>query len=290
MRLAFCSCCKIQSVERQPTWALIQHEQPDALLLLGDNIYLEHDQHIDPEKLATELSQHYGRQKQEKNFAELMKDLSARQKPVFAIYDDHDFLGNNRYGGDHDPALREAARRELIKAFAPPMTGSDVYSATTLGNVRLIVLDLRFYRTAPRVSRNNRDALLGVHQWRWLEDELVRADTQYVVVASSTTYHAFDSESWEQYPAAFERLRQLIGKRNGALLISGDIHGNQSYDDSGVIELVSSGVARRGIVFGGLRENFATLDFGNEGVSVQFRGRKQRDQASFRIELARRTL
>ena len=90
--------------------------------------------------------------------------------------------------------------------------------------------------------------------------------------------------------AAFERLRQLIGNRKGALLISGDIHSNQSYDDSGVIELVSSGVSRRGIVFGGLRENFAVLAFGKQGVSVQFRGRKKRDQASFRIELDEWTL
>ena len=30
---------------------------------------------------------------------ELLQDLAARRKPLFAIYDDHDFLGNNRCGG-----------------------------------------------------------------------------------------------------------------------------------------------------------------------------------------------
>jgi alkaline phosphatase D len=290
MRLAFCSCSKIQSVERQVAWTYIQQGQPDALLLLGDNVYLEHDHHVDRQKLLAELEEHYARQKQERNFIELLQDLAARRKPLFAIYDDHDFLGNNRCGGDHDPALREAARQALIEAFFPPMTGEDVYSATTLGNVRLIVLDTRFYRTAPSVSRNNRDAVLGVNQWRWLEKELENPGAPFVVIASSTTFHTFGDESWEHYPAAFERLRQLLGNKKGRLLISGDVHNNHSYDDSGVIEIVSSGVARKGLVFGGLRENFGLLDFDDQGVAVQLHGRKQRDRASFRIELDRWTL
>ena len=41
MRLAFCSCCKIQSVERQPTWALIQHAREVVLKEFGISLHPE---------------------------------------------------------------------------------------------------------------------------------------------------------------------------------------------------------------------------------------------------------
>ena len=287
MKLVFCSCSKIQSVSEQPTWARIQAERPDAVLLLGDTVYLDHDQHVDAAKLGADLRNNYRLQHAEPNFTALMKDLAARGAPVFSIYDDHDFLGNNRYGGDHDPALREMARAELIRALAPPMTGEDVYSATQLGDVLLLVLDVRFYRTTPAVSQHSRDAIMGATQWQWLENQVAGAGaSKYIVIASSTTFHSFADESWEQYSAAFDRLRALIGMRKGAMVLSGDIHRNDSYDDSGVLELVSSGVSRRGIVFGGLRENFGVLNFDAAGADVKFLGNKPRDRMSFRIELA----
>ena len=290
LRMVFCSCCKVQSVADQPGWSAIRAEQPDVLVLLGDNVYLDHDHHSDPDKLRSELRSLYARQFAEPHFARLITDLRAAGKPVFAIYDDHDFLGNNRYGGEHDPVLRETARAELIAAFDPPRTGSDVYSATRIQDMLLLVLDERFYRTAPSASKTNRDAILGAAQWLWLEQQLANTSAPYVAIASSTTYHKFADESWEQYPAAFERLRALIGNRAGALLLSGDIHRNESYDDSGVLELVSSGIARHGVVFGGLRENYAILDFEDEGVDVNFHGHKRRDQMQFRIPLSQWSL
>lgn len=112
MKILFCSCCKLQSFTPQPVWGKIQQERPDALLLLGDNVYLDHDQHGDPKKLSAELQQKYANQFAEPNFVALLSDMASRGAPVFATYDNHDFLGNNRYGGDHDPGLAEAARQE----------------------------------------------------------------------------------------------------------------------------------------------------------------------------------
>ncbi|MCY7307133.1 MAG: hypothetical protein LH632_13490 [Rhodoferax sp.] len=48
MKIAVASCIKIQSTNPQPVWIEIQHERPDALLLIGDNIYLNHDNHSNP--------------------------------------------------------------------------------------------------------------------------------------------------------------------------------------------------------------------------------------------------
>lgn len=156
MKVAVASCCKLQSTNPQPVWKTIQQEKPDVLLLIGDNIYLDHDHHGDPVALAQELASKYMAQLAEPSFKALLADMKARGCNVLAIYDDHDFLGNNRYGGDNQSALREAARAELVRAFNPPRTGQDVYSVGRLGLVDVIVLDERFYRTSPGQAGGDR--------------------------------------------------------------------------------------------------------------------------------------
>ncbi len=285
-KLAFASCSKIQDLPAQPAWADIQAQQPDALLLLGDNIYLDHDQHQQPGPLAAELDALYARQFAEPGFAALLADLRARQAPLLAVYDDHDFLGDNRCGADHDPALREAARAAFVRAFQPMQTGPDVYARQALGLVDVILLDTRFYRTHPARSVDPRNAMLGAQQWAWLEQQLQASTAPCLVLASGSTLHSFGDESWEQYPGAFQRLVSLLKDRTGALVLSGDAHRNAVYDDSGVVEIVSSAVARRGIVFGAERRNHGLLRVDAQGVQVDLMGLKVGNRFSFRIARA----
>jgi phosphodiesterase/alkaline phosphatase D-like protein len=286
MKLAAASCAKIQDIEQPPAWAEIQQERPDVLLLLGDNIYLQRDRHDDPAQLAAELRHLYAQQFGEPGFAALLADVRARGGHVVAIYDDHDFLGNNRYGGDHGTALCNAARQEFVTAFAPPLTGGDVYRALTVGPVDIVVLDERFYRRAPANSANDRDAVLGAAQWNWLEGVLAASKSKYLVIGSSTTLHTFGDESWEQYPAAFQRISQLLRGRRGALVVSGDVHRNACYDDNGVIEIVTSAVARRGLSFGAVRKNYGIFTFGLDAVRIELRSLKVGWRFDFNIPLA----
>jgi len=285
MKLVFASCSRLQVVNPQPVWDEIRAERPDALLLLGDNVYLDRDDHDDAPALAAELAQRYAAQLAEPHFAALRADLRTRGAALLVGCDDHDFLGNDRCGGDFPVALREAARTELIRAFDPPRTGDELHASLRLGPVRVVMLDTRFHRRAAAVSAADPDAVLGAAQWAWLEAELARRDTPFVVVASSSTVHAWRGEAWEHYPAAFARLRGRLRGRPGALVVAGDIHANGMYDDSGIVELVSSGVARRGAVFGGERRNFGVLDFDADGVSVNLRSNKPGDRLSARIAL-----
>ncbi|MFT3819928.1 MAG: alkaline phosphatase D family protein [Rubrivivax sp.] len=284
-KLAFASCARIQDLPRQPAWDEIRAEQPDALLLLGDNVYLDEDRHGSAEALAAELRERYRQQRAEPGFAALLADLRRRGKAVMAIYDDHDFLGDGRCGADHDGALREAARAELRHAFDPVTTGADVYRRQCFGLVDVIVLDARFYRRRPLPVDADPDAVLGAAQWQWFERQLQACTAPYLAVASSITLHHFAGESWELYPGAFGRLRGLLQARRGALLLSGDVHRNAVYDDSGVIEIVSSAVARRGQVFGALRKNYGLLAFDARGVRVELRSLKVGSRFDFRIGL-----
>lgn len=287
-KLAFASCAKFQDQPQQPAWDDIRIQRPDALLLLGDNIYLDHDHHGDPKVLGAELRQLYAQQFAVPSFKALLNDMRDRHAPVIAIYDDHDFLGNNRYGGDVDPSLRDAARKEFVSAFNPVMTGPDVYARYALGAnnlIDLIVLDERFYRTRPSDAGGDRNAILGAQQWDWFEQQVAQSQASYLVVASSTTVHTFGDESWEQYPGAFQRLVKLLSKRRGALVLTGDVHRNAAYDDSGLIELVSSAVARNGIVFGAERRNFGMLTFDTQAVDVKLESLKAGWRFNFRIPL-----
>lgn len=290
MRIAATSCAKVQSLPNQPAWSEIQAEKPDVLLLLGDNIYLDHDHHDDPLALRAELSALYARQFAQPQFSALLADIHQRGARVIPIYDDHDFLGNNRYGGDHSPTLREAARDEFIRAFSPLQTGNDVFSLHPLGLVDLVVLDARFYRRNPLDSGKDRDAVLGATQWLWLENIVATSTAPYLLVASSTTLHTFADESWEQYPAAFQRLTKLLAPRRGALAVTGDVHRNATYDDSGVIEIVTSAVARNGLLFGAERRNWGMLEFTANDMHVTLHALKVSWRMDFRVPLSQWTL
>lgn len=290
VKIVAASCANIQQVNPQPVWSEIRAERPDVLLLLGDNIYLDHDRHSSPDKLRRELRRLYAAQLAEPHLLALLTDLQTRSATSLATYDDHDFLGNNRNGGDHDPDLRAAAREEFIRAFTPILTGADIFRVVRFPLVDIIALDTRFYRRSATESKHDRDAMLGAPQWAWLEETVATSGAKFLIVSSSTTFHCFGDESWEQYPSAFERMRGLLGNRRGALLVTGDAHRNALYDDSGVIEVVTSGVARTGLMYGSPRKNYGVLTFSDEAVRIDLRSLKAGSRFDLNIALANWTL
>jgi alkaline phosphatase D len=286
MKIVAASCSNIREVTPQRAWPEIQAERADVLLLLGDNVYLERDDHTQPAALAAELRALYARQFADLGFSDVVSDLRARGGQLVAIYDDHDFVGDNRCGADCSDALRRAARAEFVAAWEPVQTGDDVFHIRHLGAVDLVVLDERFYRAAPAGSGADEDAILGATQWAWFEAEVDASKAPYLLVASGTTLHAFGDQSWEQYPAAFRRMTTLLRGRVGALVVSGDAHRNAVYDESGVIEVVTSGVAQRSRAFGCLRQNYGVLEFGADALAVDLRSLKVGSRFNFTVPLA----
>ncbi|MQA39130.1 alkaline phosphatase D family protein [Rugamonas aquatica] len=289
MKIALTSCAKLQQIDPQPVWQEILDEDPDVLLLLGDTVYLGHDHHTDPAVLGAELRALYAAQFKEAHFQALLAHMAEHEKRVVAIYDDHDFLGNNRYGGDHDPALREAARQEFVNAFGIK-ANPDVYRVVRAAPVDIIVLDERYYRSSPHQSADNRDAILGAVQWEWLEQVFRSSTMQFIMVASSSTVHRIGDESWAQYPAACTRLCDLMRGRPGAFIASGDVHDNYLEDDNGVIEIVSSGVARKTLLFGRPLKNYGILTFSADQMRVELRSTKAGSKHDITLDRSRWSL
>jgi hypothetical protein len=78
----------------------------------------------------------------------------------------------------------------------------------------------------------------------------------------------------------------LLCGRAGALIVSGDVHRNAAYDESGVIEIVTSGVAHRGLAFGGLRQNYGMLTFDAAALHVELRSLKIGSRFAFSVPLS----
>lgn len=290
MKIAIASCAKLKDIKPQPVWDDIRLAKPDVLLLLGDTVYMREEKNKTPEALRADLRARYAEQRSDPHFAALCKDINDRGKTLLAVYDDHDFLGNDRCGGDEPAALREAARDEFIHMFSPALTGSDVYRLVRSDLVDIIVLDARFYRKSPSVSKNDPDAMLGAQQWTWLEGAVASAAAPYLVVASSSNFHKLDlirPDSWEKYPAAASRLRNLLNEARGkVMIVSGDIHENNMSDKNGIIEVVSSGVSRKNVITGNLPipfiekrlRNYGVLTFSPDSVRVELKGLKAKNR------------
>jgi phosphodiesterase/alkaline phosphatase D-like protein len=293
-------------------WKTIAQENPDALLLLGDNIYLDHN-HIgradpgnvaDAHRLANRLREKYEDQFSEPNFRALMVqmgllvrdeetnrlrlktplELKTSPSRIFPIYDDHDFLGNNRCGGDFgNKELRTAARDMFVETFGRrrnPSTALFSVDRRVGGLVDIFILDGRFYRKSDAVPPNDENSMLGSMQWDWLEQKLlVPTTSKYTIVISSTTVHDFgvdNQECWQDhYPHAYQRLVGNLGNRPGTLVVSGDIHKNAFSVEDGIVEIVSSGVATRkgGDDDGEVLSNYGILTFTEEEMQVRLRTR-----------------
>ena len=72
--------------------------------------------------------------------------------------------------------------------------------------------------------------------------------------------------------------------------MTGDVHRNETYDDSGLIEVVTSAVARRGLGLGAERRNWAMFTFTDSVVGVQLHSLKVNWRRDFTIPLANWTL
>lgn len=218
-RICFGSCYAPQLGETR-AWRSILAMKPDAMLLLGDNVY-QRDENGRPELL--ELREAYGLLAQEKAFAALRAAI-----PVLPVWDDHDY-GMNNAGADF-PARRESeALFKRVWAVPPDDARSrraGVYFSRVCGpagrRVQLILLDERYFRTA--------ETILGEAQWRWLEERLAEpAELRIVASPVPVLCEAKRFESWRTHSSERERLLALAGRSNGVVIVSGDSHVGAHY-------------------------------------------------------------
>ena len=211
--------------ENERMWDTIGSFDPNAILLLGDNVYID-----DPESVIMQQYTYHRRQSRPE-----WRKLTARS-PVFTIWDDHDFGTDDSWGGaDIDvPFWKKDWVFPIFRQnWANPgyAGGNDqpgCWYSFHIGDVDFIMLDCRYYRTSPKTKVGK--SMLGNVQKKWLKEQLKSADGTFKVLCSSVPWDfrtkGDSKDTWNGYKDEHEEILSFIEKNEieGVILMSADRH------------------------------------------------------------------
>ena len=213
--------------ENERMWDTIGEIDPRALLLLGDNVYID-----DPETPEMQRFHYYRRQSQPE-WAKL-----AKRVPIYGIWDDHDFTTNDGWGG---PSIDKPAwKREVWKIFKenydnPYYGGGEknpgCWFDFRIGDVHFIMIDGRYYRESPKTDD---PSMLGPVQMKWLKKTL-REKATFTVICSNVPFapnvKPGSKDTWDGYNGERQRIYQFIADQKipGVIILSADRHRSDAY-------------------------------------------------------------
>ena len=166
MKVVLTSCMNAERVPVQPIWDRIRAASPDALFLLGDQIYMDWGlpigapnwkRHIDQQPnmgldaFARDMHARYAAQAAVESFRSMAIEFKRRGVPILMTWDDHDFAWNNA-NGDHRSATGvkttvAEVSRALFRQFVEQMTRTPAADYPPIPNERemsRLTDDLRF--------------------------------------------------------------------------------------------------------------------------------------------------
>lgn len=203
---AFVSCAKFDD---QPGFAAIEALQPNGLLMIGDNHY-GNTADLDNQRWW------YRKLHAEPHFAQL-----AARTPTWAIWDDHDFVGNNTNG-------KAAGKDNALQVFGEAWANASAGTAQTKGVFHQFTWGAaEFFLTDGRYWRDVEGDLLGKAQTEWLKAALKASKATFKLVGCGSRFTLQGSgDSWAAYPAAQKALLDYVfaNKIGGVVFLSGDIH------------------------------------------------------------------
>ncbi len=199
----------------------IAAKRPDLMLWLGDNLYLQQPDLLDPQSMATR----YRRQRQFESAAgaahgdDAPRDLGRprfrpeRQRRVERLQ-----------GRDADALSALLAQSELRAARRP----GDV-RRRALGDVLFFLLDDRYYRYPDRWPDGPDKTMFGARQLEWLKQALVSAPRNAIkIVAGGGQFwsRANRFEGWHQFGSERHAFAEWLAERkiDGVIFLSGDRH------------------------------------------------------------------
>jgi alkaline phosphatase D len=245
-RIAFGSCVGESPAAAAAAWGEIAARcelAPDAggfdlFLMLGDNHYANT---TEAEKLRTYYTAH--------RLTPGWREMSAR-RPVYAIWDDHDYGPNN---SDGTQPGKEASLRVFGEFWANPALGEPgnpgCHFTFQRGDVQFFMLDCRYHRSPNKLKDGPDKTMFGAKQLAWLKRELAASKASVKVLASGSEWQSFGSpDSFSAFRTEREALLKWIGdqKIEGIVLLSGDRHFCSGYQVQGrFVELVSSPLGSR---------------------------------------------
>ena len=207
-------------------WNTIRGHKPDALLLLGDNVYIDR-----PE--VREVGQYcYYRRQSRPEWRRLTAGV-----PVYAIWDDHDFGTNDCHGGAavDDPPWKPRVWGDFTRQWPNPEYGGagqhpGCYFTHRFGErVEFFFLDTRYYRE-PATGE-----MLGPVQLAWFKEQLIKSKASFKVICSSVPMtpgvKPGSRDTWDGYDAEREGIFSFIAgnKIGGVFVLAADRHRSDAW-------------------------------------------------------------
>lgn len=201
-------------------WDTIVANKPTAMLMLGDNVYIDDPTHLLPQQYC------YYRRQSRPEWRRLTSST-----PMFAIYDDHDFGTNDCIPGPEidKPAWKRDVWNVFRQNWVNPSYGGGkeqpgCWFDFQIGDVHFIMIDGRYYRDLKGGS------MLGPVQKAWLKKTLGSSRATFKVLASNVPWtpgvKPGSRDTWDGFPDEREEIFSFIHDNNinGVLLIAADRH------------------------------------------------------------------
>lgn len=206
-------------------WDTIGERQPDALFLLGDNMYSD-----DPQSRAAQRFCYHRRQ----SSAEFRRLVG--RTAVYSIWDDHDFGTNDCSGG---PAIDKPDWKLPVwncfrENWANPAYGGGekqpgCWYDFQVGDIHFVMLDGRYYRHRPGKT------MLGPAQLAWLKQTLADSQARFRVLVSPVPWEyrtkGDSKDTWNGFKEERTEIFDFLAanKINGVLLMSADRHRSDAW-------------------------------------------------------------
>ncbi|MEM7011994.1 MAG: alkaline phosphatase D family protein, partial [Verrucomicrobiota bacterium] len=201
-------------------WDTIGKFEPNALLMLGDNVYIDQPEF--------DLCQHYCyyRRQSQPAWRRLVSSTA-----IYSIYDDHDFGKNDCVPG---PEIETPSwKREVWNIFRqnwvnPSYGGGEKQPGCwydfQIADAHFIMLDGRYYRDRKGGS------MLGPVQKAWLLDTLKKSTSTFKMLVSPVPWtegiKPGSKDPWDGFPEERESIYSFIeeNKIEGVFLVAADRH------------------------------------------------------------------
>ena len=214
-------------------WDTIRSLDPRALLLLGDNVYID-----DPQTPEMQRFHYYRRQSQ----PEWMK--LAKQVPIYGIWDDHDFTTNDGWGGPEidKPKWKRKVWEIFKENYDNPYYGGGekqpgCWFDFWIGKIHFVLIDGRYYRESPK---GETPSMLGSAQMKWLKKTLKQPAVFTVFctnVPLTPKVKPGSKDTWDGFDSEREQIFKFIAEEKipGVIILSADRHRSDAYKiDTGI--------------------------------------------------------
>lgn len=205
-------------------WPEALAQKPEAILMIGDNVYADKKNGIPNPADPQQIWQRYVDTR-----LTLPVFRASELVPVFATWDDHDFGRND---SDRTFPYKEAAK-DTFFAFFPQRESADgferglgVASYLTAFGVHFALLDDRSFRTPNQMDIPDQSHF-GQDQEVWLQQKLQQANSPVFLVSGDQFFGGYhERESFEgSHPRSFKASLQKWRHTEAPLVfLSGDRH------------------------------------------------------------------